>query len=262
MLNGLVPSAGRRPPGGSTCGLALAVWIATSPARTICSTIIRVAPAVVAVVHADDGDAAGLRLGDGDLRAAIRRDVADLVAAIDQGGHRRLAHDAHRCARLAGLLVLGDRQDARQAGEAIAAQRVVDQLVGDDRRLIGRIADAAQRRLAELACFGNTEAKHVRPVRIEHGSASLERAGRTLFGEGAGGLGEILGSDAASPGSPGAAPRATTAPAQCRRARIVERTPSGGFFATSAASSRAACIYVPLRRHAIDDAGRAAPPRR
>ena len=192
MLNGLVPSAGLRPPGGSTCGLALAVWIATRPCAHDLLDVIRVAPAVVAVVHADDGDAARLRLGDGDLRAAIRRDIADLVAAIDQRGHRRLAHDAHRRARLAGLLVLGDRQDARQAGEAIAAQRVVDQLVGDDRRFIGRIADALQRRLAECACLRDAEADAVGPIGIEH-SASLERAGRPLLGEGARGLGEVLG---------------------------------------------------------------------
>ena len=37
MQNGLVPSTGVRPPGGSTCGLALHKWIATNPAFTICS---------------------------------------------------------------------------------------------------------------------------------------------------------------------------------------------------------------------------------
>ena len=84
MLNGLVPSAGLRPPGGRTCGRALAVWIATRPALHDLFDVVGVAAAVVAVVHADDGDAARFRLRDGDLRATIGGDVADLVAAIDQ----------------------------------------------------------------------------------------------------------------------------------------------------------------------------------
>ena len=50
---------------------------------------------------------------------------------------------------------MGSAEDARQAGKAIAAQRIVDKLVGDDRRFIGWIADAAQRRLAEFARFGD-----------------------------------------------------------------------------------------------------------
>src|SRR5580692_7531002 len=87
---------------------------------------IRIAAAVVAVVYTHDGDAAGFRLGDGDLGASIGGDVADLVAAIDESGHRCLAYDAHRRPRLGGTVIVGDRQDARQAGKPVAAQRIVD----------------------------------------------------------------------------------------------------------------------------------------
>ena len=63
---------------------------------------------------------------------------------------------------LAVLVIVGDREDARQAGEAVAAQRIVDELVGDDRRFIVGIADTPQRRLAEVARFGDAEANGVR----------------------------------------------------------------------------------------------------
>ena len=154
--------------------------------------IIRIAAAVVAVVYPDDSDAARLCLGHRDLRTAKRCDIADPVATIDQRGHQRLAHDPHRRARLIGLLVLGNRQDAWQAGKAITTQRVVDQLVGDDRRFIGDIADTTQRLFAQRTGFSNAEPHAIRPVRIEH-SARLEGTGRTLLDERAGKFSEILG---------------------------------------------------------------------
>jgi len=38
MQNGFVPSAGRVPPGGTTCGAPHAKWIVTNPALTTFST--------------------------------------------------------------------------------------------------------------------------------------------------------------------------------------------------------------------------------
>ena len=255
MLNGLVPerrlaSAGRQHVRSGARG----VDRDQAGAHDLLH-IIGVAAAVVAVVHADDCDAARLRLRDGELRAAIRGDVADIVAAIDQRGHRRLVHHAYRRARLAGLLVLGDRENARQAGEAVAAQRVVDQLIGDDGRFVGRIADAAQRRLAELRAPRLRRAGwcRVRPDRAT--SASLERAAPDASRRRRGRT-SAKSSVRCSFARFTCSSTSRDSCSKCqRRARTVERTPNGGFFATAAAISRATCHIVAGRRDAIDDAG-------
>ena len=210
MLNGLVPRAGRRP-----LAAARAVWRsrcgspAGQPAR--CAPRNRRCARCNSCVHADHSNTARARLGNCDLRATECGDIADLVAAIDDGGDRRLANDPHGGTRLRCLVVLGDRQDARQAGEAIAAQRIVDQLVGDDHRLVRRIADPLQRRLAQRPRRLHAEANAAGAVGVEH-SASLERTGRPLFGEGARRTLQNPRSGAAWRGSPGAARRAIAVP--------------------------------------------------
>jgi hypothetical protein len=130
--------------------------------------VIRIAAAVVAVMHPNNSDAAGQRLGDRNRGTAIRRDIANLVAAIDQRRYRRLTHNANRRPRPAGLLIFGDRQDPRQTGEAIAAQRIVNQLVSDDRRLVGRVADALQRRLPQRVRLGHAETNAIGSIRVQH----------------------------------------------------------------------------------------------
>ena len=47
--------------------------------------VIGVAPAEIAVVDADRRDPGLFRLGNRDFGAAIDRDIADIVAAIDEG---------------------------------------------------------------------------------------------------------------------------------------------------------------------------------
>ena len=55
---------------------------------------------------------------------------------------------------LSAFGVASDRQNARQAGESIAAQSIIDQLVDDDVGFVGGIAETQQCVLAELARFG------------------------------------------------------------------------------------------------------------
>ena len=66
-----------------------------------------------------------------------------------------------------GLRLARDREDARQPGEAVAAQRIVDQLVGDDTGVVVTVADAGERPLAKRPRLADPEAHGIRPVRIE-----------------------------------------------------------------------------------------------
>ena len=129
--------------------------------------VIGVAAAEIAVVDADRRDAALFCLGDSDLGAAIDRDIADIVAAIDQRRDRRLVDDGNRPAGVPGLRLARDREDARQPGEAVAAQRIVDQLVGDDTGVVVTVADAGERPLAKRPRLADPEPHGIRPVRIE-----------------------------------------------------------------------------------------------
>ncbi len=85
---GLVPNSGARLPGGSTCGLALQVWIATRSCRFDRfrhHRALRRAGRKL-LKHADDAQPGFLRLAGRNLGASKRRDVADRVAAIDKSG--------------------------------------------------------------------------------------------------------------------------------------------------------------------------------
>ena len=107
--------------------------------------VIGVAPAEIAVVDADRGHPALFRFGNRDFGAAIDRDIADIVAAIDEGGDGCFVYDSDGNAGVLGLRLASDCEDARQPGEPVAAKRIVDQLVGDDAGVVPAVSDAAKR---------------------------------------------------------------------------------------------------------------------
>ena len=111
--------------------------------------IIGVAPAEIAVVDADRGHPALFRFGNRDFGAAIDRDIADIVAAVDGGGNGRFVYDGNRNAGVPGPRLACDGEDARQPGEPVAAKRIVDQLVGDDAGVVLAVPVAAERSFAE-----------------------------------------------------------------------------------------------------------------
>jgi hypothetical protein len=130
---------------------------------------VGVAAAEVAVVGPDRRHAAVPRLADCDFRGAVGGDVADVVAAVEQRGRRRLVHDAHGRALAPGPLVARDREQARQPREAIAAQGVVHELVDDNARILAAVSDAPERLLAELGRLGDRQPHRVGPVGVERG---------------------------------------------------------------------------------------------
>jgi len=75
--------------------------------------VIGVAPAEIAVVDADRGDPALFRFGNRDFGAAIDRDIADIVATVDEGGNGRFAYDINGNAGVPGL---ASRAMARMRG--------------------------------------------------------------------------------------------------------------------------------------------------
>ena len=86
--------------------------------------VIGVAPAEIAVVDADGRDPGLFCLGNRDFGAAINGDIADIVAAVDEGGDRSFVYDRDGRADVPSLLLTRDREDARQPGEPVAAKRV------------------------------------------------------------------------------------------------------------------------------------------
>ena len=81
----------------------------------------------------------------------VHRHHADIVAAVVKCRDGGLVEDAHRPARLPEAAMLGDVEDLGETGIFIAAQRGVDDVIDDNAGLLGVIADAAQRALAERA---------------------------------------------------------------------------------------------------------------
>jgi hypothetical protein len=129
--------------------------------------VIGVAPAEIAVVDADRRDPGLFRLGNRDFGAAIDRDIADIVAAIDEGGNGRFMYDGNGNAGVSGPRLARDGEDARQPGEPVAAKRIVDQLVGDDAGVAPAVSDAAERRFTECPRVADAKPHGVRPVWIE-----------------------------------------------------------------------------------------------
>jgi len=70
--------------------------------------IVGVAPAVVTVVHPDDGELVRLGLDNRELCGAVDGDVPEVVATIEQGGHRGVMDYSHRLAWFLGLDIPGD----------------------------------------------------------------------------------------------------------------------------------------------------------
>ena len=91
------------------------------------------------------------RLGDGGVGGVVHRHHADIVAAVVERRDRGLVQDAHRAARQREAAVLGDVEELGEAGIFVAAQRRVDHVIGDDARLLGFVADAGERPLAQGA---------------------------------------------------------------------------------------------------------------
>ena len=110
---------------------------------------IGAAPAHPAVRDADHRDAVRRRLVDRGPRAVIHRDHAVVVAAVVQRRDLGLVHEPHLLPRLREAAVLRDVKNFCQSRIFVAAQRRVDHVVADDARLLGIVADAAQRPLAE-----------------------------------------------------------------------------------------------------------------
>ena len=101
------------------------------------------------------------RARDRRLGGAIGRDHARIVAAIEQGRRRRLAHHGDGSPRQPELRVIDDIQQFRQAGILVAAQRRVHHMVRQDARIVLVVPGAAHRGLAECARFGHRHADAV-----------------------------------------------------------------------------------------------------
>ena len=119
--------------------------------------VIGAAPAHPAVGHADDRDPARRCLVDRRSCRVVHRQHADIVAAVEQGRHLGLAQDGHRPARTLEAAMLGNIEDLRQPRIFVAAECRIDDVVGDDARLLRIIADAAQRALGMLARRGDAQ---------------------------------------------------------------------------------------------------------
>src|SRR3989304_6961682 len=107
--------------------------------------IVRVASAVIAVVHPDRGQPAELRFFDCNTGSAINCQIPDLVAAVDQRGRGRFVDYPYGVSLRMGFPVAGYREYERQSRDFIAAKRVVDELVQDDPGLLAGVAEMFQR---------------------------------------------------------------------------------------------------------------------
>ena len=128
---------------------------------------VGVTPAVIGVVDAHAADAVRLRLFNRFLRGVVTRHITDVIAAIHQRRHRRFLHHLDRCAVEFDFLIARHRQYARQAGEFITAQHVVDQLIDHDARFFSRIADALNSGFAQRARVIHGKAHGVRFVGVQ-----------------------------------------------------------------------------------------------
>ena len=111
--------------------------------------VIRVAAAQESVVHANERESVRARLVDRDACRVMHGIEPDVVAAVQQCGDRGLVDGANRLARLARARMLGNRQDAREAERGIAAKLGIDEMIDDDARFVGAVADALHTALPE-----------------------------------------------------------------------------------------------------------------
>ncbi len=130
----------------------------------------------MAVVQADQREAAAARLPDRDLRRLVHGVIADVVAAVDHGGDFGFVHDGRRAARLARARVLGNGEDARQAREAIAAQRGVDEMGSDDARFVRGEAGAHERGVGQRFGLRDGEPDRVGAIGVEQRAHARSRS--------------------------------------------------------------------------------------
>ena len=116
--------------------------------------VIGTAPGKPTVVHADDGEAAGLSFFQREFCRAIHSVETRIVAAVHARRHGRFVFDTDWRARLFEIDVLGNREDAREAQRGITAEFSVDLAGGNDRGFFGGEADVLQRAMAEFGRFG------------------------------------------------------------------------------------------------------------
>ena len=154
---GLVPSAGPAPPNGRDVACRARGMDADEPGLRDHLAIIGAAPAHPAVGGADDRHAVRRSLFDRSAGGVIHDQHADIVAAIQHDRDCGLADHADRLARALEAAVLGDVQELCQPRIFVAAEGRVDDVVGDDARLLGVVADAAQRAFAMLARLGDAQ---------------------------------------------------------------------------------------------------------
>ena len=143
MAIGLVPSIGRMPPGGATSRELDAVWIATRPCFGDHLDIIGAAPTHPGIGHRNERNA--VRGGLLDRRLAPRERAP---ACRHCFRHRRQARTRSPATpswagAAAEVFALRHVEDLGQAGIFIAAQRRIDDVIGDDACLIVVISDAA-----------------------------------------------------------------------------------------------------------------------
>ena len=79
--------------------------------------------------------------------------------------------------------VLGDVEEFRQPRILVAAQRRIDRVIGNDPRLLGVVADAAQRALGMLARFGDAQMHAIRghPLDLQHNDLITTREAPSAF---------------------------------------------------------------------------------
>jgi len=82
---------------------------------------------------------------------------ADVVAAVQERGDRGLVDGAYRLARLARAWMLRDRQYACEPERGVAAELGIDEMVGDDTRLVRAVADALRRAPPERGSVFNLQ---------------------------------------------------------------------------------------------------------
>ena len=97
------------------------------------------------------------RFGDRDVGRTHHGEHAVRIAAVQARGDRRLVQRFDRPPRLAHPLALGEVEELRQAGVFIAAKRSVDDVIGDDARLLRVEAEPAERGLRKRTRFVDAE---------------------------------------------------------------------------------------------------------
>jgi len=158
---GLVPSAGRLPPGGATVREEPAVWIPIKIGVGDHLDVICATTAHPAIGDPDDCETICCCLRDRSAGGVIQRQHADVVPAIVECRHFGLAQYSYRKARLFEAPVFGDVEKLRQPGILVAAQRRIDRMISYNVGFHGVIADAAHCALSMVTRLGDAQTNSV-----------------------------------------------------------------------------------------------------